>query len=516
MRARGNAWQKRTVSTVGRKRHRVWSVGCPTVLLMLMCLLAYTYSVPRGLFSNADTRIALTRAIVDDHTVRIDPYVRQLVDRSWYQGHFYTDKAPGISLLAVPVYAALRALVPHRFFDPRRQLFDVVRYLLTALVVSLPAALFVGVFWRFLLPVLGRRRAAVVAVGYGLGTMAWSLSALLFSHSVAAMSLFGAFMLLYPVSTGRAHAAWWRWAGAGMLCGLAALCEYPAALIGLLLTLFGVQAARGVGLRRGGLRLLLFVVAGLALLAPLALYNQIVYGNPFTLGYAHEAGDPAFARGMQRGLEGVGLPHLAALWGITFSPYRGLFVLSPFLLLALPGLAAMWRRQRQRPAAALCACSVAAMLLVNSGYYMWYGGASLGPRHFGPALPFLVFPIAFAVRRSAWKRLGPWLIGVSIAVVGLSCITVLIFETHPSNPLIQLVLPRLLHGPRPNNWGFTLLNWGMLLGLHGAASFLPLAGCEALLAFALGYTLRQQKGPRRRDLALSGACALPAGRAQSR
>jgi len=490
------------VSTVGRKRHRAWSRGCPTLLLVLMCLLAYTYSVPRGLFSNADTRIALTRAIVDDHTVRIDPYVRQLVDRSWYHGHFYTDKAPGVSLLAVPVYAALRALVPHTFFDPRRHLFDVVRYLLTTLVVSLPAAVFVGVFWRFLLPVLGRRRAAVVAVGYGLGTMAWTLSALLFSHIVTAMSLFGAFMLLYPVSLGRAHAAWWRWAGAGMLCGLAALCEYPAALMGLLLTLFGLQAAQGVGLRHRSLRLLLFVVAGLALLAPLALYNQIAFGNPFTLGYAYEAGDPAFARGMQRGLEGVGLPHLAALWGITVSPYRGLFVLSPFLLLALPGLAAMWRQRRQRPAAALCASAVVAMVLVNSGYYMWSGGASLGPRHVGPALPFLVFPVAFAVRQAAWKRLGPWLIGASIAVVGLSCVTVLIFEPRPSNPLLQLVLPRLFHGPTPNVWGFTLLNWGMLLGLHGAASFLPLAGGEALLGLALGYVLRRPKGPRRHNRAL--------------
>src|SRR5919109_660074 len=130
----------------GGERSRL---GRPALLLMLMAFLAYTYAIPRGPLANADTRVALTRAIVDDHTLRIDRYAAGLTDRSAYRGHFYTDKAPGASLLAV---------------------------------------------------------------GYGFGTMAWALSALLFSHVLAAMSLFGAFMLLYPASVGRRPGALRRYA----------------------------------------------------------------------------------------------------------------------------------------------------------------------------------------------------------------------------------------------------------------------------------------------------------------
>src|ERR671935_1453676 len=119
----------------GGERSRL---GWPALLLMLMAFVAYTYTIPRGALTNPDTRVALTRAIVDDHSLRIDRYAAGLADRAAYRGHFYTDKAPGTSLLAVPVYAALRLALPPAFFG--RDLFFVVRYLLTAAVVGLPAA----------------------------------------------------------------------------------------------------------------------------------------------------------------------------------------------------------------------------------------------------------------------------------------------------------------------------------------------------------------------------------------
>lgn len=455
-------------------------------LLTLMAFLAYAYAIPRGLLPNADSHIALTRAIVDGHTLRIDAYAGGLADRSAYHGHFYTDKAPGLSLLSVPAYALLRLVLPSSFFSPA--LFFVARYLLTAIVVSLPAALFVGALWRFLLPVLGRGRAALLASGYAFGTMAWTLSALLFSHLVAAMSLFGAFMLLYPLSVHacpRLKRSVWRFTLAGGLCGLAVSCEYPSVLVAGLLALF---AARVVWTRREETRrpwraLVLFGLAALALMAPLALYNQAVYGSPLSQGYAHLHGGAQFIVGMRQGVEGVGLPRLAALWGITFSPYRGLFVLSPFLLLVAPGVLAMWRRRRQRAAAVLCAASIAAMLLFNAGYYFWDGGASLGPRHLGPALPFLVFPIAFALRRRRWRRVGRLLILLSIAIVAASCLAVLIFPQGQANPFIGSVLPRLLRGPAENNWG-------LLLGLRGWASLVPLVAIEGGLVVALRRSLR--------------------------
>ena len=509
----------------------------PALCLVLMLLLAYAYAIPRGELANADSHIALTQAIVDDHTLRIDRYAADLADRSAYEGHFYTDKAPGLSLLAVPAYALLRLLLPRAFFAPG--LFFVVRYLLTILVDGLPSALFVGLLYPFLATMIGRRRAALLACGYGLGTMAWALSALLFSHTIAAMSVFGAFMLLYPVATGHRPASWWRWAAAGALCGLAVLCEYPAALVAAGVAAYAAYVAchplmsttshsltlipnapsllaplappRSFRLAppapSGGawgdaspqtpakktarwiaVRLALFVGAGLAALAPLAVYNIAVYGSAFSQGYAHLHGAHEFVTGMGHGVEGVGLPSLTALWGITFSPYRGLFVLSPFLLLAFPGLAMMWRsggsgkRRGQRPAALLCAYAAGAMLLFDSSYYFWDGGVSLGPRHVAPALLFLLFPVAIALRHPRWYRVGRALIPLSIGIVALCCVSVIIFLPGVPDPILTLALPHLLHGPVPNNWG-------MFLGLRGPASLLPLVVGEAALACILWRTV---------------------------
>jgi len=603
-----------------------------------MLLLAYAYAIPRGELANADSHIALARAIVDDHTLRIDRYAIGLADRSAYQGHFYTDKAPGLSLLAVPAYALLRLLLPHPFFAP--SLFFVVRYLLTVVVDGLPSALFVGLLYPFLATMIGRRRAALLACGYGLGTMAWALSALLFSHTIAAMFVFGAFILLYPVATGHRPASPWRWAAAGALCGLAVLCEYPAALVAAgvaayaayvacralmsaeslshapltrtgpsllappapsggawgdaspqtpakqtvwrmegrvlvdesaLAGTIGVTDRHGAWRGRGGrggrgpfpitrphgfrdvrlagvwgeaspqappegaggaregspmgtggaggaresspmgtggaregdfsqilgsrrpqgvsgavFRFALFVGAVLAALAPLAAYNVAVYGSAFSQGYAHLHGAHEFVTGMGHGVEGVGLPSLAALWGITFSPYRGIFVLSPFLLLALPGLIMMWRsggkRSGQRAAALLCAYAAGAMLLFDSGYYFWDGGVSLGPRHISPALLFLIFPVAVALRHPRWYRVGRALIPLSIGIVALCCVSVIIFLPGVPDPILTLALPHLLHGPVPNNWG-------MFLGLRGPASLLPFAVAEAALACILWRTV---------------------------
>ncbi len=528
----------------------------PALLLALMALLAYTYNIPRGPLANADSHLALTRAIVEGHTLRIDRYAPpDLADRSGYRGHYYTDKDPGLSLLAVPVYAALRLALPATFFSAT--LFFMVRYLLTSAVLGLPAALFVALLWRFFVPSLGRRRAALLALGYALGTMAWTFSALLFSHMIAAMALFGAFMLLQPCATGELpfdhsrvvgrRASAWRWAAAGALCGLAVLCEYPSALVAALLTLFAAYTAlrlsppnpprcvkshrcgdgrgisggagvspapgstpgrarrprpqtdnaqilreRGQGVRASRApgavpRMALFAGAGLVTLAPLVLYNLAVYGSPLSQGYAHLQGRAQFIGGMRQGVEGIGLPRLDALWGITFSPYRGLFALSPFLLLALPGLFILWRAPSGRPLALLCGGAALVMLLFNSAYYFWDGGVSLGPRHFGPALPFLLVPVAAALRRPRWWRLGRALIVLSIAVVAVCCATVIIFlpldQGGSPNPIIAVALARLWSGPALNNWGL------LLFGLRGLPSLLPLALGEALLALALWRSL---------------------------
>ncbi len=54
---------------------------------------------------NQNSRFALTRALVESGSTAIDPYHHTTGDKSWREGHFFSDKAPGASLLALPAYA---------------------------------------------------------------------------------------------------------------------------------------------------------------------------------------------------------------------------------------------------------------------------------------------------------------------------------------------------------------------------------------------------------------------------
>jgi hypothetical protein len=55
--------------------------------------------------------------------------------------------------------------------------------------------------------------------------------------------------------------------------------------------------------------------------------------------------------------------------------------------------------QRYRVEGIMIVVSTVFYLLLNSGYFMWWGGASFGPRHLIPMLPFLGIPLVFIPRR---------------------------------------------------------------------------------------------------------------------
>ena len=417
-----------------RTGRRTGSVERPLIVLALLC---YAYFVPRGVNWNADSHLALTRALVERHTAVIDAYAAGLGDRSFYHGHYYTDKAPGLSLLAVPAYLLLKALLGPAFFG---QLFFVVRYLITLLVVGLPTALAAATLSRRLRPHAGAWAALTAAGAWALGTLAFPYSTVFFSHQVAAVLLLVAFLALYLPAGPDMPGSMAGRVGVGLLCGVAVACECPTLLLAAVLLGGRVLLARP---RRAAAILALPLGAGFLVgVAPALIYNALVFGGPLAQGYAHLGGQQQFIRGMSQGVMGITRPSLEALWGITFSPYRGLFLLSPFLLLAVPGLRAMWTAQPPagdgvgpRAAAVICATCVVVYGLFNISYLFWNGGFSVGPRHFTPALPFLIVPCAFALRRQQVWRLAVPLALYSLAALLLAEVTAPLFSPDLLNPL---------------------------------------------------------------------------------
>ena len=69
---------------------------------------AYFYQDPEW---NGNSRLNLTRAIVEQGTFAIDAYHEApgwaTGDKAFFQGHYYSDKAIGASMMAVPIYFLL-------------------------------------------------------------------------------------------------------------------------------------------------------------------------------------------------------------------------------------------------------------------------------------------------------------------------------------------------------------------------------------------------------------------------
>jgi len=84
------------------------------------------------------------------------------------------------------------------------------------------------------------------------------------------------------------------------------------------------------------------------------------------------------------------------------------------------GTVLMYRRGQRAEAltiAGVCAC----YLGYNSGYYLPFGGGSMGPRFLITMVPFVGFPIALALRRLPGPTVA--LAGASIAVAVVATIT---------------------------------------------------------------------------------------------
>ncbi|MBA3332096.1 MAG: hypothetical protein H0T39_14700, partial [Actinobacteria bacterium] len=68
-----------------------------------------TGSLVQQVGCNQTSHYALVRALADG-TARIDPWQMETCDKSYFEGHFYSNKAPGLAFVALPLYLALDAL----------------------------------------------------------------------------------------------------------------------------------------------------------------------------------------------------------------------------------------------------------------------------------------------------------------------------------------------------------------------------------------------------------------------
>ena len=427
------------------------------MLLALLSFWAFAWLSPQDPGnSQIITRLGLTLSIVEDGRLDIDKVAGWTIDKAQLGEHFYADKTPGHSLLAVPGVALTRWVLPVFGADADwldRAVFARFAFAATLLTNGVLGALASAALFLAARRLGAGQAGAVFAAGsLALATPFLGWSTAFFAHSVSGSLLVIALCLLVWLGDARRPAL--VAGAAGLAMSYTAVVDLTTApsliLLGLLALFLAWRAQR-----------LAPVIAGLAVggalgALPLVIYNQLAFGSPFRLGYSNVVG----WAGMQQGLFGIGIPDPRVTAELLFGLYRGMLPLAPVLLLVPVGLWIMARKHRLRPVALLIGGVILVHLAINSGYYYWNGGWSTGPRHLVPALPLAALALAWAwPGRGAARVPVLALLGVSL-VISLICAAGGMFAPEQFRfPVLEWVLPRALQGEAMMRAAPVFLSW---------------------------------------------------------
>ena len=359
-----------------------WTLVGFAVLSVLFTGLFPPFANPNEL-----SRFEAVVAAVDFGTFAIDPVLPALgshEDQSVSGGRRYSNKAPGLALAAIPVYRILRLALP-----PPTRPSDPIFPILRVCTVSLVCLLALFRLGRRLESAAHSPAAPLVLAAVAFGTPFLFYARSFFAHAWTAALLFLSWDLLRAAEARRGVR---RVDGlvlaAGALAGWAAISEYSAALVLILLCL---RAAA----RRSGRAAALFVLGAAMPVAILGAYDAICFGSPWVLSSAREA-YPEYSRLSAAGLFGFGAPSAPVALDYLFHPARGAILFSPFLIWAVPGFVRWWRSREDRPDCLFALAATVVFFVAMTGYPNWHGGWSLGDRYL---LPILFFP-ALAIARA--------------------------------------------------------------------------------------------------------------------
>jgi hypothetical protein len=307
---------------------------------------------------DGESMLAVAQSVVHDGSLSVPPELGVEGD----DGSYYSKYGLLLPLLSVAPVALMQ---PMGLVTGRLDLLEAAAAasLMPLATGALVAALFL----------LGRRlgaprtAAALVAAGTVLGTYVLPYGRDFFSEPLVAL---GVVVMLERALAGRELQA-----GAALAFAVLARPQ-SAAFVPLL---FAFLALRG-----GGMAGIARTLPPLAVAAAVTVaYNLIRFGEPFEFGY-DPPGDPGFTT-----------PFFEGASGLLFSPEKSIFLFAPVIVLVVPALAALWRRDRT--VAGLLVASFATTFALAATWHSWMGGWSWGPRLLIPGVVLVLV------------ALGPWI-----------------------------------------------------------------------------------------------------------
>lgn len=278
--------------------------------------------------------------------------------------------------------------------------------------------------------------AFILAVFFGLGTMAWYYADSTFSEGLLTFELLGAvyFMLkAYEAKRRSDMAISALFVGMLILTKIATLIVLPILFIYILY----------VGIKDKNKELLITFFAIVAFfLGLLAWLNFIRFGNILETGYGRELSVKMSQK-----------PLILAIYRYILSPHKGLFVYNPLLIASLFALHQYYKKQRNLFYITLGMFTIYLIAFSVSSFRLF---VSWGPRYLIILIPYLVLPIGYLLEKK--KNMTRVLIAL-LFLLSFSISLTSVLVPHSEFRYIKILLQKtpIKYPPPDINGAFALL-----------------------------------------------------------
>jgi hypothetical protein len=360
--------------------------------------------------------LLVSQAILEKGTIQLDDYRAEMPDifvqnyRTYETAdHVYYAYPIGSSLLAVPLVQVFNWL-GHDMRLPAEDAWG--QNVVSALVVVGVLLLVYGIGRFYLSPAVSLFVAAVCVAG---SSMMSTLAAAASSLGVTVLFVLTAlWLLLYLERQPTARLAPFA---LGLVLFGAYFCRPTTAVFIAVTCLYLLWRRRDVFWKTA--------VTAFVLLLLFSWHAQREYGLLLPPYYL-----PQQLGGLQGFYEGEATPFPIALYGLLFSPSRGLFVYSPIFLVVVLGVVGnVWRMEKERPLLWLALTWLTLHIIMVARFWNWWGGFSFGPRLLTDMLPALVLLTVLLVHHFL-NRVSPRGVWLGTAVFFIAAIVSITIHSY--------------------------------------------------------------------------------------
>jgi len=421
---------------------------------------------------NEESRFALLRAIVDEKRFEIDSFANQTGDRSYYNEHYYSDKFPGSSFLAIPTYVLwsiiYKPLSPFLTSKPISLVYytdskiplaysvnpgfflNTSMVFVTLFTVSLFSALTVVILYKFSKYFVKKESNRILIVlGFALGGLTLPYALVFLDHALEGFFLFTAFFLLFKMKTEKIFSTK-NFFISGLLTGFAFVCRITSILVIPLFLLYVLLIQKK--------KSHIFILGLIIGILPVIIYNSSIVKNSYTFisFFQDTAAWPGIFINKQPAFILTTPFFPVVFWGVQdymnlylkifISPERGLFLYYPLSVLSIFGIFYMYKKYKIETSLILILFFILTIIYSCS----WFG-FSFGPRNLSSLIPFLVIPLFFVIEKN--KKIF-YLFLIPTIFIGLLSLEFWLpasqeIFTISSDPFLQHYFPLFLNnGPR--------------------------------------------------------------------